>query len=132
MKIIIPVIIILGSIYLYADVNTGKIESEMKKIDKNESKNMEKILKRKGKLESELDGLQNSYNTRSITEENIKVKAQSGWNRDEYKKILKKYETVQDKEKNIITKKNKELNTINKGISIINNKAGNINQEVAE
>ena len=132
MKIIIPVIIILGSIYLYADVNTGKIESEMKTIDKNESKNMEKILKRKGKLESELDGLQNSYNTRSITEENIKVKAQSGWNRDEYKKILKKYETVQDKEKNIITKKNKELNTINKGISIINNKAGNINQEVAE
>ena len=52
--------------------------------------------------------------------EKLKENSKTGWNRDEYKKILKKYEKIQNEEMDIINKKNKELKVIDQGLSIMN------------
>ena len=92
----------------------------MKKIDKIEEKNVNKTSEKKEILEEELNSLQNTYNIRAEKMEKLKENSKTGWNRDEYKKILKKYEKIQNEEMDIINKKNKELKVIDQGLSIMN------------
>ena len=133
MKKIISVMLIIGSVYTYTYEKTEKIENEIKKIDNKEEKTLEKTLVMKEKLEGELKDIENNYEIRAEKVEKLKVDSKVRWNRDEYKKILKKYNKVQNEEGNIINRKNKELAVIDQGLSIINkNAAENINQEVSE
>ena len=131
MKKIIFIILILGSVFVFADKATEKIESEIKKIDKTGEKNAEKISVKKEKLEGEVEKLQSSYDIRAEKVEELRENSQVRWYRKEYKKILGKYEKVQNEEESIINKKNKELRAINKGLTIMDtDMKENINREV--
>ena len=126
MKKIIFLLLIVGNIFVYSYEKAEKIENKMKKIDKIEEKNVNKTSEKKEILEEELNSLQNTYNIRAEKMEKLKENSKTGWNRDEYKKILKKYEKIQNEEMDIINKKNKELKVIDQGLSIMNKD----NQEV--
>ena len=126
MKKIIFLLLITGNIFVYSYEKAEKIENEIKKIDKIEEKNVNKTSEKKEILEEELNSLQNTYNIRAEKMEKLKENSKTGWNRDEYKKILKKYEKIQNEEMDIINKKNKELKVIDQGLSIMNKD----NQEV--
>ena len=126
MKKIIFLLLIVGNIFVYSYEKAEKIENEIKKIDKIEEKNMNKTSEKKEILEEELNSLQNTYNIRAEKMEKLKENSKTGWNRDEYKKILKKYEKIQNEEMDIINKKSKELKVIDQGLSIMNKD----NQEV--
>ena len=120
MKKIIFLLLIVGNIFVYSYEKAEKIENKMKKIDKIEEKNVNKTSEKKEILEEELNSLQNTYNIRAEKMEKLKENSKTGWNRDEYKKILKKYEKIQNEEMDIINKKNKELKVIDQGLSIMN------------
>ena len=126
MKKIIFLLLIVGNIFVYSYEKAEKIENKIKKIDKIEEKNVNKTSEKKEILEEELNSLQNTYNIRAEKMEKLKENSKTGWNRDEYKKILKKYEKIQNEEMDIINKKNKELKVIDQGLSIMNKD----NQEV--
>ena len=126
MKKIIFLLLITGNIFVYSYEKAEKIENEIKKIDKIEEKNVNKTSEKKEILEEELNSLQNTYNIRAEKMEKLKENSKTGWNRDEYKKILKKYEKIQNEEMDIINKKNKELKVIDQGLPIMNKD----NQEV--
>ena len=126
MKKIIFLLLIVGNIFVYSYEKAEKIENKMKKIDKIEEKNVNKTSEKKEILEEELNSLQNTYNIRAEKMEKLKENSKTGWNRDEYKKILKKYEKIQNEEMDVINKKNKELKVIDQGLSIMNKD----NQEV--
>ena len=128
MKKIMFLLLITGNIFAYAYEKAEKIESEIKKIDKIEEKNINKTSAKKEILEEELNSLQNTYSIRAEKMEKLKENSKTGWNRDEYKKILKKYEKIQNEEMDIINKKNKELKVIDQGLSIMNKD----NREVLE
>ena len=120
MKKIIFLLLIVGNIFVYSYEKAEKIENKIKKIDKIEEKNVNKTSEKKEILEEELNSLQNTYNIRAEKMEKLKENSKTGWNRDEYKKILKKYEKIQNEEMDIINKKNKELKVIDQGLSIMN------------
>ena len=77
----------------YAYTRMSTITDEVEKINKAESVRTERVMKRKAKLEKELSDLYKNYNSRTEMTEKLRMDSEVRWYRDEYKEILKKYDT---------------------------------------
>ena len=103
----------------YAYTRMSTITDEVEKINKAESVRTERVMKRKAKLEKELADLYKNYNSRTEMTEKLRVDSEVRWYRDEYKEILKKYDTVQTELEKEIEKREKELAVINSGLNLM-------------
>ena len=103
----------------YAYTRTSTITKEAEKIEKAEEQRKDRLSRRKDKLESELAELLKNYNSRVEITEKLKMDSEVRWYRDEYKEILKKYDTVQTELEKEIEKREKELAVINSGLNLM-------------
>ena len=106
------------SIGSYSYTRTSTITKEAEKIDRAEEQRKNRLSTRKNKLEGELAALYENYNSRVEITEKLRVDSEVRWNRDEYREILKKYESVQGDLEKDIEKKEKELAIVNRGLGI--------------
>ena len=102
----------------YAYTRTSTITKEAEKIEKAEEQRKDRLSRRKDKLETELAELLKNYNSRVEITEKLKMDSEVRWYRDEYREILKKYESVQDNLEKEIEKKERELAIVNRGLGI--------------
>ena len=103
----------------YAYTRMSTITDEVEKINKTESVQTERVMKRKAKLEKELSDLYKNYNSRTEMTEKLRMDSEVRWYRDEYREILKKYDTVQTELEKEIEKREKELAVINSGLNLM-------------
>ena len=109
--------LLLGTIcFGYTRMST--LTEEAGKINSAESVRQERLLRRKEKLENDLEKLYKNYDSRAEITEKLRVDSEVRWYRDEYREILKKYEDVQKNLSEEITKKEKELALVNIGLGI--------------
>jgi hypothetical protein len=120
-KILIGLMICL-SISSYSYTRTSTLTQEAEKLDRAEEQRKSRLTRRKDKLEGELAALYENYNSRIEMTEKLKMDSEVRWFRDEYKEILKKYESVQDELEKEIEKKEKELAVVNRGLGIVTEK----------
>ena len=104
----------------YSYTRMSVITEEAEKINKAEAVRTERLMKRKIKLENELSELQKNYNSRTEITEKLRMDSEVRWYRDEYREILKKYDTVQTDLEKEIEKREKELMVINSGLGLLN------------
>ena len=110
--------LLIGTMCLgYTRMST--LNEEAGKLDSAETARQNKLLQRKEKLENELEKLQENYNSRVEITEKLKMDSEVRWYRDEYREILKKYETVQTDLEKEIEKREKELAVINNGLGLL-------------
>ena len=110
--------VLIGTMCLgYTRMST--LNEEAGKLDSAETARQNKLLQRKEKLENELEKLQENYNSRVEITEKLKMDSEVRWYRDEYREILKKYETVQADLGKEIEKREKELEILNRGLGIL-------------
>ena len=120
MRKISALLLLSLSITGYAYTRMSTLTEEAEKISKAESVRTEKLMTRKTKLENELSKLYENYNSRKEMTEKLKMDSEVRWYRDEYREILKKYETVQTDLEKEIEKREKELTVINSGLGLLN------------
>ena len=120
-KILIGLMICL-SISSYSYTRTSTLTQEAEKLDRAEEQRKSRLTRRKDKLEGELATLYENYNSRIEITEKLKMDSEVRWYRDEYKEILKKYESVQGELEKEIEKKEKELAVVNRGLGIVTEK----------
>ena len=94
------------------------LTEEAGKLSSAETARQERLLRRKEKLESDLEKLYENYNSRTEITEKLKMDSEVRWYRDEYREILKKYDDVQKNLSEEINKKEKELALVNIGLGI--------------
>ncbi len=94
------------------------LTEEAGKLSSAETARQERLLRRKEKLESDLEKLYENYNSRTEITEKLRMDSEVRWYRDEYREILKKYDDVQKNLSEEINKKEKELALVNIGLGI--------------
>ena len=94
------------------------LTEEAGKLSSAETARQERLLRRKEKLESDLEKLYENYNSRTEITEKLRMDSEVRWYRDEYREILKKYDDVQKSLSEEINKKEKELALVNIGLGI--------------
>ena len=94
------------------------LTEEAGKLSSAETARQERLLRRKEKLESDLEKLYENYNSRTEITEKLRMDSEVRWYRDEYREILKKYDDVQKNLSEEINKKEKELVLVNIGLGI--------------
>ena len=94
------------------------LTEEAGKLSSAETARQERLLRRKEKLESDLEKLYENYNSRTEITEKLRMDSEVRWYRDEYREILKKYDDVQKRLSEEINKKEKELALVNIGLGI--------------
>ena len=109
--------LLLGTI-CFGYTRMSILTEEAGKINSAESVRQERLQRRKEKLENELEKLYANYNSRTDITEKLRMDSEVRWYRDEYKKILKKYDDVQTSLNEEINKKEKELALVNMGLGI--------------
>ena len=119
MRKISALLLLSLSITGYAYTRMSTLTEEVDKINKAESVRTEKLMTRKTKLENELSKLYENYNSRKEMTEKLRMDSEVRWYRDEYKEILKKYDTVQTELEKEIEKREKELAVINSGLNLM-------------
>ena len=96
------------------------LTEEAGKLNSAETGRQKRLVQRKEKLENDLSKLYENYNSRTEMTEKLKMDSEVRWYRDEYREILKKYETVQTDLEKEIEKREKELTVINSGLGLLN------------
>ena len=94
------------------------LTEEAGKLNSAEEGRQERLLRRKEKLENDLEKLYENYSSRTEITEKLKMDSEVRWYRDEYREILKKYDDVQKNLSEEINKKEKELALVNIGLGI--------------
>ena len=111
--------LLLGTIcFGYTRMST--LTEEAGKINSAETARQERLQRRKEKLENDLEKLYKNYDSRAEITEKLRVDSEVRWYRDEYREILKKYDTVQTDLEKEIEKREKELMVINSGLGLLN------------
>ena len=109
---------LLLGIMCFGYTRMSTLTEEAGKLSSAETARQERLLRRKEKLESDLEKLYENYNSRTEITEKLRMDSEVRWYRDEYREILKKYDDVQKNLSEEINKKEKELALVNIGLGI--------------
>ena len=114
--------VIMVSVIGYSAPNTNSLESSLNAIEnkfndllQKEAQKKAEFQNEKDRLEKEVEDLQNKLIGKEKLQEKLKKDSEVRWHRDEYKKILKKYdEYYKNLEKTIVQKQTRiaELETL--------------------
>ena len=113
-------IIFLSSLTYSATVeeSLNSIDAKFNDFLKKEEARKEQLRAESVVLEKEVTELKVLQEGKEKTFEKLEKDSEVRWYRDEYKEILKKYESVQDNLEKEIEKKERELAIVNRGLGI--------------
>ena len=117
---LLTTIIFLSSLTYSATVeeSLNSIEAKFNDLQKKEEARKEQLRAESVVLEKEVTELKGLQEGKEKTFEKLEKDSEVRWYRDEYKEILKKYESVQDNLEKEIEKKERELAIVNRGLGI--------------
>ena len=119
MKKVLTGTLICMSLISYGYTNSTVISNEAGNLSRAEERIIEQNNRKRDKLLSEISKLESDYQNREEMTEKLRMDSEVRWKRDEYQKMLKKYDTVQTNTQKEIEKKQKELSVIEKGLGIM-------------
>ena len=95
------------------------LTEEAGKINSAESVRQERLLRRKEKLENDLEKLYENYNSRTETTEKLRVDSEVRWYRNEYKKVLNQYDDYYKNINKLIIQKEARIEEITMILSVM-------------
>ncbi|WP_427170951.1 adhesion protein FadA [Fusobacterium nucleatum] len=128
-KILLCSMLILGSLSYGAEMNlvteevineVRSIEAEYQALMQKEAERKEEFIQEKGALEVEIQDLKEKQLGREKLYEKLKEDSKVRWHREEYKKLLKRFEEYYNKLEQKIADKEEQLAELTKLIEVLN------------
>lgn len=128
-RILLCSMLILGSLSYGAEMNSvteevinevRSIEAEYQALMQKEAERKEEFIQEKGALEVEIQDLKEKQLGREKLYEKLKEDSKVRWHREEYKKLLKRFEEYYNKLEQKIADKEEQLAELTKLIEVLN------------
>ena len=97
----------------------GSIEAEYQSLLEKENEKRDEFMQEKAQLEQELQELKSKQMGRDELYAKLKQDSEIRWHRDEYKKILKKFEVYYDKLQKKISDKEQQISELSKLLEVL-------------
>ena len=125
-KILLGCVLVLSSVS-FAEDNlmqqlasaVASIEAEYQSLLEKENEKRDEFMQEKAQLEQELQELKSKQMGRDELYAKLKQDSEIRWHRDEYKKILKKFEVYYDKLQKKISDKEQQISELSKLLEVL-------------
>lgn len=125
-KILLGCVLVLSSVSFAEDNlmqqlanEVGSIEAEYQSLLEKENEKRDEFMQEKAQLEQELQELKSKQMGRDELYAKLKQDSEIRWHRDEYKKILKKFEVYYDKLQKKISDKEQQVSELSKLLEVL-------------
>nr|WP_314533020.1 adhesion protein FadA [uncultured Fusobacterium sp.] len=125
-KILLGCVLVLSSVSFAEDNlmqqlanEVGSIEAEYQSLLEKENEKRDEFMQEKAQLEQELQELKSKQMGRDELYAKLKQDSEIRWHRDEYKKILKKFEVYYDKLQKKISDKEQQISELSKLLEVL-------------
>ena len=125
-KILLGCVLVLSSVSFAEDNlmqqlanEVGSIEAEYQSLLEKENEKRDEFMQEKAQLEQELQELKSKQMGRDELYAKLKQDSEIRWHRDEYKKILKKFEVYYDKLQKKISDKEQQISELTKLLEVL-------------
>ena len=125
-KILLGCVLVLSSVSFAEDNlmqqlanEVGSIEAEYQSLLEKENEKRDEFMQEKAQLEQELQELKSKQMGRDELYAKLKQDSEIRWHRDEYKKILKKFEVYYDKLQKKILDKEQQISELSKLLEVL-------------
>ena len=125
-KMLLGCVLVLSSVSFAEDNlmqqlanEVGSIEAEYQSILEKENEKRDEFMQEKAQLEQELQELKSKQMGRDELYAKLKQDSEIRWHRDEYKKILKKFEVYYDKLQKKISDKEQQISELSKLLEVL-------------
>ena len=125
-KILLGCVLVLSSVSFAEDNlmqqlanEVGSIEAEYQSLLEKENEKRDEFMQEKAQLEQELQELKSKQMGRDELYAKLKQDSEIRWHRDEYKKILKKFEVYYDKLQKNISDKEQQISELSKLLEVL-------------
>lgn len=125
-KILLGCLLVLSSVSFAEDNlmqqlanEVGSIEAEYQSLLEKENEKRDEFMQEKAQLEQELQELKSKQMGRDELYAKLKQDSEIRWHRDEYKKILKKFEVYYDKLQKKISDKEQQISELSKLLEVL-------------
>ena len=125
-KILLGCVLVLSSVSFAEDNlmqqlanEVGSIEAEYQSLLEKDNEKREEFMQEKAQLEQELHELTSKQMGRDELYAKLKQDSEIRWHRDEYKKILKKFEVYYDKLQKKISDKEQQISELSKLLEVL-------------
>lgn len=125
-KILLGCVLVLSSLSFAEDNlmqqlanEVGSIEAEYQSLLEKENEKRDEFMQEKAQLEQELQELKSKQMGRDELYAKLKQDSEIRWHRDEYKKILKKFEVYYDKLQKKISDKEQQISELSKLLEVL-------------
>ena len=125
-KILLGCVLVLSSVSFAEDNlmqqlanEVGSIEAEYQSLLEKENEKRDEFMQEKAQLEQELQELKSKQMGRDELYAKLKQDSEIRWHRDEYKKILKKFEVYYDKLQKKISYKEQQISELSKLLEVL-------------
>ena len=125
-KMLLGCVLVLSSVSFAEDNlmqqlanEVGSIEAEYQSLLEKENEKRDEFMQEKAQLEQELQELKSKQMGRDELYAKLKQDSEIRWHRDEYKKILKKFEVYYDKLQKKISDKEQQISQLSKLLEVL-------------
>jgi len=125
-KMLLGCVLVLSSVSFAEDNlmqqlanEVGSIEAEYQSLLEKENEKRDEFMQEKAQLEQELQELKSKQMGRDELYAKLKQDSEIRWHRDEYKKILKKFEVYYDKLQKKISDKEQQISELSKLLEVL-------------
>ena len=125
-KILLGCVLVLSSVSFAEDNlmqqlanEVGSIEAEYQSLLEKENEKRDEFMQEKAQLEQELQELKSKQMGRDELYAKLKQDSEIRWHRDEYKKILKKFEVYYDRLQKKISDKEQQISELSKLLEVL-------------
>ena len=125
-KILLGCVLVLSSVSFAEDNlmqqlanEVGSIEAEYQSLLEKENEKRDEFMQEKAQLEQELQELKSKQMGRDELYAKLKQDSEIRWHRDEYKKLLKKFEVYYDKLQKKISDKEQQISELSKLLEVL-------------
>ena len=125
-KMLLGCVLVLSSVSFAEDNlmqqlanEVGSIEAEYQSLLEKENEKRDEFMQEKAQLEQELQELKSKQMGRDELYAKLKQDYEIRWHRDEYKKILKKFEVYYDKLQKKISDKEQQISELSKLLEVL-------------
>lgn len=125
-KMLLGCVLVLSSVSFAEDNlmqqlanEVGSIEAEYQSLLEKENEKRDEFMQEKAQLEQELQELKSKQMGRDELYAKLKQDSEIRWHRDEYKKILKKFEVYYDKLQKKISDREQQISELSKLLEVL-------------
>jgi len=100
--------------------NLSTIESQFNELMRKEDAQKQSYIQQKAQLEAEVEDLKAKQTSREKLVEKLRVDSEVRWHRDEYKKLLKRFDEYYNKLEQKIADKEQQITELTKLLEVLN------------